>query len=111
MNFNKLKNYLIKIKKKMITESNKSLFSDIFIKIARSEKKLEVIRQVLCEIEDFEPYTAFRRIDRSHKNYLTCKDIRSFLSENGIIYNDEIIINTFINHYDFDNDGNLCYSE
>jgi len=95
----------------MISETSKTLFCEIFIYLARGEKKLEVVRQVLCEILEFEPYTAFKRIANSNKNFLTSKDILQFLSENDIFYPEEIISDTFLSHYDYDSDGRLCYAE
>ena len=94
----------------MISEANKTLFCEIFIYLARGEKKLEVVRQVLCEIAEFEPYTAFKRI-ATNKNFLTPKDIVIFLSENDVFYPEEVIAETFLSHYDYDGDGRLCYAE
>lgn len=96
----------------MISEASKTLFSEIFIYLARGEKKLEVIRQVLCDINEFEPYTAFKRISSSNnKNFLTSQDLVHFLNENDIFFPEEIISDTFLSHYDYDSDGKLCYAE
>ena len=37
---------------------------DFFINLARAEKKLEVIRQLLAEEPEFEAYAVYKRIDR-----------------------------------------------
>ncbi len=95
----------------MISEASKTLFSEIFIYLARGEKKLEVIRQVLCEICDFEPYTSFKRMANSNKNFLTSEDIVQFLHENDVFIPEEVIFDTFISHYDYDSDDKLCYAE
>jgi len=38
---------------------------------------------VLASIPDFEPYAAFKRIDRTSTGALTCKQIAKYLKENG----------------------------
>ena len=95
----------------MISEANKTLFCEIFIFLARGEKKLEVIRQVLCEISEFEPYTSFKRLANINKNFLTSKDISLFLSENDVFIPEDVISDTFLSHYDYDSDERLCYAE
>lgn len=95
----------------MLSESSKTLFCELFIYLARGEKKIEVIRQVLCEISDFEPYSAFKRLATTNKNYLTARDLTVFLADNDIFYPEEVIADTFVSHYDFDFDGKLCYAE
>ena len=48
---------------------------DFFISLARTEKKLEVIRQLLAEESEFEAYAAYKRIDRNTNQFLTAKEI------------------------------------
>lgn len=96
----------------MSTETSKKLFVDLFLELARSEKKLEVIRQIICEIEEFEPYSIFLRIrNEENRNFITGYDISLLLGENFQNTEEELIKKTFIYHYDFDNDGALCYAE
>lgn len=87
------------------------LVCDFLLTLARSEKKIELLREKLCEIEDFEPYASFRRIDRDCKNFINVEDIKIFLQENDLFFEEEIIRNTFISHYDYDSDSKLCYAE
>ena len=51
----------------------------VIITIAREEKGLEVIRQVLAEQVLFTPYTAFMRIDRKKKGFVDKNDLKAFL--------------------------------
>ena len=83
----------------------------IFFNLARSEKKVEIIKEMLCQWEDFEPYTAFKRLDRFNQNSLSSQCLMKFLNEHKIRYDEEIIQNTFIRHYDYDSNGQLSYSE
>jgi len=96
----------------MLSEKTNNLVGEFFVRIARIEKKLEVIRQMLCEFGQFEPYSSFQRIDRSRNNVLTAQDLLLFLKENQqSCFTEDQIFNTFVKHYDFDDDGILCYAE
>lgn len=87
------------------------LFCELILEMGRKEKKLEVIRQVLCENPDFEPYTAFKYLDKLHKSYLDQSDFSVFLSNNHIDYSETFIKDSIMQHYDLDSDGKLLYSE
>ena len=52
--------------------------------ISDSEKEVEIVRQLLAEQRDFEPYTAFKRIDSLCLGYIRPEDLYRFLKENGI---------------------------
>lgn len=56
---------------------------DLFVCLAKEEIKIERLRQVLASIPDFEPYAAFKRIDRGSSGVLTAKSICKYLRENG----------------------------
>lgn len=87
------------------------LFCELILDMGRKEKKLEVIRQVLCEIAEFEPYSAFRRIDKHHKNFLDQTDLFLFLTENKTDFSESFIRDSILQHYDLDLDGKLIYAE
>lgn len=95
----------------MLSPTTVKLVCDFLLTVARSEKKIELLREKLCENEDFEPYAAFRRIDRDCKNFINEDDVKLFLQENQIFFDEDTIRNTFIQHYDYDSDGKLCYAE
>ena len=58
--------------------------ANIFRTIAENEKLSEITRQSLAEQNEFEPYTAFKRIDRSSNGYLSVYDIHRFLKYSKI---------------------------
>lgn len=96
----------------MLSEETNTLIGEFLVRIARTEKKLEVIRQMLCEFEQFEPYSSFQRLDRLKNNYISPSDVYLFLKENQQnAYTEEQIAKTFIQHYDYDEDGILCFAE
>ena len=95
----------------MFSSTTTKFVCDFLLTLARSEKKIELLREKLCEIEDFEPYASFRRIDRTCKNYIDEEDVKLFLQENEIFFDEDTIKNSFLQHYDYDSDGKLCYAE
>ena len=84
---------------------------EYFISLARKEKKIEIIRQILAENEDFEPYAAFKRIDRENKQFINSYDIQNFLSENGIQHSEKDCNLGVIQVYDLDSDRKLDFTE
>ena len=95
----------------MFAPTTTKLVCDFLLNLARAEKKIELLRERLSELEDFEPYASFRRIDRDCKNFITEDDLKQFLQDNEIFFDEETIRNTFLQHYDYDSDGRLCYAE
>ena len=83
---------------------------NLLLNLAENERQIEVLRQILCEQETFEPYAAFKRIDRSCKNSITVQDISKFLSDNKIS-RDTTEIAAFLRRYDTDFDNRLVYTE
>ncbi len=48
-----------------ITAESNEKVRDILVFVGDNEVKIEKMRQTLCKQSDFEPYSAFMRIDRS----------------------------------------------
>jgi Ca2+-binding EF-hand superfamily protein len=78
--------------------------------IAEGEKEIEVVRQVLAEQPDFEPYTAFKRIDRLGFGSHSQSSSLNFLRDNEIYALDKDLSNLY-KVYDSNCDGRLSYSE
>jgi len=78
--------------------------------IADGEKEIEVTRQVLAEQPDFEPYTAFKRIDRDSNSSLSTWEIIDFLRDNELVDLERDIAGLF-KVYDNNRDNRLNYSE
>lgn len=95
----------------MLSKESIKKVCDFMLCMARNEKKIEILREKLSELEAFEPYATFRRIDRSGKNTIDANDIRLYLKDNSIYFDEETIAATFLQHYDYDSDGVLCYAE
>ena len=77
--------------------------------IADSEKQVEVVRQVLAEQRDFEPYTAFKRIDNLSLGYLRVADLHEFLRDNSIVATEKDVLYLF-RLFDTNGDQRMTYS-
>lgn len=67
----------------MITQIQRQKLCDLILEIGKLEKKVEVVRQLLCEYSQFTPYTAFKRVDLREANEISAYDIRQFAVENN----------------------------
>jgi len=63
----------------MVSIETEARIVRLIMEIAKEERGIEVVRQVLAEQPLFEPYAAFQRIDRHYRGYLTSGDLRHFL--------------------------------
>jgi len=80
------------------------------MQIANAERQIERCRQQLAEELDFEPYTAFRRVDRGGNGYLSSYELTDFLRDNGILCTDADGY-ALLRLYDSNADGRLSYSD
>ena len=69
------------------------------------------MRQVLCSLEDFEPYTAFKRIDRGYTGTMDNQSLCQFLRESGFRELCADDMNALICYFDLDCDGKLNYHD
>jgi hypothetical protein len=74
-------------------------FVDLVAFMYEKEKKVEIIRQFLCEIPDFEPYQIYKLLDQNQKNHINSQDISDFLSRNGESFSRKTIESTLIDHF------------
>ena len=94
----------------MLSYETRNRLADTLLGISDGERQIEIVRQILCEQVDFEPYAAFKRIDRPRKGALDALDVVRFLEDNKVHYS-ENNCQAFIRRYDADNDGLLTYNE
>jgi Ca2+-binding EF-hand superfamily protein len=69
------------------------------------------LRQVLASLKEFEPYAAFKRIDREDHGYITAKKICKYLRENGYREVESEELTYLIRYFDQDEDLRLSYHE
>jgi Ca2+-binding protein (EF-Hand superfamily) len=94
----------------MLSTSGRQRLKTLFIEISKHEQQLEVLREILGEQYEFEPYAAFRRLDRKRKGFVTANDIREFLLDHEHRFHERDCAN-YIDRYDLNGDGNLSYHE
>jgi len=54
----------------MFTLETENLTSQLFLIIAEGERNVETLRQIISENLEFDPYLAFRFLDKEDKRYL-----------------------------------------
>lgn len=94
----------------MLTYLTRNKLASFLLAVNEGERQIEIIRQILCEQEDFEPYAAFKRIDRHKRGVLNAVDIKNFLEDNKVNFS-ELDCDIFVQRYDANGDGQLSYSE
>jgi hypothetical protein len=57
----------------------KSKLGELLLTIAEDELIIEQQRQMLASMQEFEPYSAFTRLDRENKGFVTGRDIQQFI--------------------------------
>ena len=94
----------------MLSVETELKLAKIFLTLAEGEKTIDINRQILVELEDFDPYKIFTYLDTNQKNYLDNSDLLNYFTEKRINTN-ELEINLLILFYDMDYDGVLSYPE
>lgn len=67
----------------MFGHESRMKLKNIFVYYAEQEISIEKIRQILAAMRDFEPYTAFKRIDRDNVGFVDAESLTHFQRENG----------------------------
>jgi Ca2+-binding EF-hand superfamily protein len=65
----------------------------------------------LCKQNGFEPWAAFKRIDRASRGKISAHDIITFLGENMVDYMSEVECFHMFRFFDRDNDGLLDFED
>lgn len=62
-----------------LSSMSKSKLGELLLTIAEDELIIEQQRQMLANLKEFEPYSAFTRLDREHKGNIDGRDIQLFI--------------------------------
>jgi hypothetical protein len=57
----------------------RSKLGELLLTLAEDELIIEQQRQMLAQLKEFEPYSAFTRLDRENKGTVNAKDIQAFI--------------------------------
>ena len=95
-----------------LSKDASSLLADLLVTIAKYEQKIELKRQYLATNENFEPYSAFQRLDRTEIGFLTSRTLLNFVRDNGLASNvTEADCYYLVKFFDSDLDGQLHYPD
>ena len=59
----------------MFGHESKLKIKEVLVYVAEQEIAIERLRQIVSAMRDFEPYTAFKRIDRRNTGYIDADSI------------------------------------
>jgi Ca2+-binding EF-hand superfamily protein len=90
---------------------NKQLkLAGFFLTLSEWDRHVEVIRQILNGLDQFEPYAAFLRITKGKSNSITSRNLCDFMRENGL-YADDKLLCMIIRLYDTHFDNSLNFED
>ena len=95
----------------MLTPETSFKLREFFQTIGEFELQIEAQRQRIASIFEFEPYSAFMRLDRTGTKAITAIDIATFLQENGRPQYSAKDCEPVITYFDVDEDRCLSYQE
>ena len=90
-------------------ETDKRL-AKLMMQLAEGERTIEIARQVLSDLYDFDAYQIFKNLDIEGKNRIDAINIIEFLKNKGM-YTSQDEAKLIILFYDQDFDGVLTYPE
>lgn len=94
----------------MLSLETERRIAQLFYILSQGEKQVEASRQNLCQNREFEPYSAFKGLDRTGLGSLSSLDLLSFLERNRIYVTDQEV-QLLIKEYDANSDGRLSLNE
>lgn len=93
----------------MLGQSTRFKIYLLFKAISENEQIVEEQRQQLALQTGFEPWAAFKRIDKTGLGKISAHDINAFLKENQVDYLSEVECYHMFSYFDQDKDGFLDY--
>ena len=95
-----------------LSEAITPLLADLLLTMSAFEQQIELKRQYLAMNENFEPYSAFQRLDRQNSGYLASRDFLNYLRDNGLAAGvTEADCYYLVKFFDSDLDGQLHYPD
>jgi Ca2+-binding EF-hand superfamily protein len=94
----------------MILDETNVTLAKLLISVLEHENSIEVVRELLADNLDFDTFQVFKSIDLTNKNYINESDLKEFLKQYRVTFNN-YEIKQIIAFYDSNLDGNLNYFE
>ena len=95
----------------ILSDKSAKALKKVLLCISKKEQQIEILRQFLCSNINFEPYSAFCRIDRNEDGFIAPMDMVNFMRENGQTEVCEADFYFVIKFFDSDEDGKLNYPD
>ena len=95
----------------MLSQSTRYKVYLLLQAISENEEIVEEQRQQLARQTGFEPWAAFKRIDRNGLGKISAYDINQFLQDNMVDYISEAECFHMFNFFDKNKDGFLDFTE
>ena len=86
--------------------TTETLLAKLFNDIGEQERRVETARQTLAEQSLFDAYSAFNRIDKFRRGFISITNLNDFLRANNIFPSDVEIRSLFLS-WDSDRDGRI----
>ena len=95
-----------------LSQESHDLLANLLLTMSKFEQSIELKRQYLAQNENFEPYSAFQRLDRNELGFLGAKEFLNYLRDNGMASNvTEGDCYYLVKFFDSDLDGKLHYPD
>ena len=90
-----------------------ALLIELIINTIKKEREIEILRQNINEMDEFEPFATFTRFDREEKRIIDVNDISKFLDDNNHFPTEKntILLKLLLEFYDLNKDNGLTFDE
>ena len=95
----------------MLTRDTQNKLREFLQTLAEGELSVENFRQRLAQMEEFEPYTSFLRIEKTGRRVMSAACIEHMLRENNRVQVSVRDCQYLIKYFDVDGDSSLNYTE
>jgi hypothetical protein len=68
----------------MLSVSTERVLGNLLFQVGEGERRVETVRQALAEQPDFDPYSAFNRIDKFGNGFVSLSDLSDFLRVSNV---------------------------
>eukprot|EP00825_Cyclidium_porcatum_P001988 TRINITY_DN10918_c0_g3_i4.p1 TRINITY_DN10918_c0_g3~~TRINITY_DN10918_c0_g3_i4.p1 ORF type:complete len:523 (-),score=85.81 TRINITY_DN10918_c0_g3_i4:468-1991(-) len=103
-------NYYHIIDSLMLSHGTKKKLAQYIQSICEAEKRIEIVRQVLCEQKQFELSSAFKRIDQNRDDFISTTELIDYFDGSNLNYTTSEVVCIF-KYLDFNADGLVSFQD
>lgn len=93
-----------------LSSQSEVILAQLFAATAKGEHAVEVSRQALAELFDFNPHTLFRKLDRYGLSQISFLDLKAWLNSSRLVCTEQDA-RLVVKQYDANSDGKLSKDE